>query len=134
VTDMDYRDLCSFLGEGFHTAFRKAYPDGPLSHEIWKLIARMPRDQWHAVLDFVAAPLALELGIEVPDNVPDDVRDDVRVELARKIKEMHDVLAAGEGKRGLGDFLSGLIEAYALYGDFNDNLAAMNDALEVASP
>lgn len=46
-------DLTEYLGEAIHTAFRKA-TDCDQAHPIWKLIQEMPREDWEAVLDFVA--------------------------------------------------------------------------------
>lgn len=40
------------LSEAFHTAFRKA-TEWKGSHEIWKLIQKMPDEDWGAVIDFV---------------------------------------------------------------------------------
>ena len=48
-------ELRSFLGEGFHTAFRKA-ADSDEANTIWHLIQKMDPDEWHAVLDFVTEP------------------------------------------------------------------------------
>ena len=45
-------DFRSLLGEGFHTAFRKAL-DSPESAQIWKLIDVMPHREWSAILGFV---------------------------------------------------------------------------------
>jgi hypothetical protein len=44
--------LRSVLGEGFHTAFRKA-TDCAQAHSIWTLIREMPDEDWSAVIDFV---------------------------------------------------------------------------------
>jgi hypothetical protein len=44
------------LAEGFHTAFRKAV-DHPYASVIHKLISDMPREDWGAVIDFVATPV-----------------------------------------------------------------------------
>jgi hypothetical protein len=52
-------DLRSALGEGFHTAFRKAV-DGHGSAEIHYAITKMPRKVWGDVLDFVLAGLPQE--------------------------------------------------------------------------
>jgi hypothetical protein len=49
-------ELCSFLGEGFHTAFRKV-TDSETGTQIWKLIQELDPDEWHQVLLFVAEPL-----------------------------------------------------------------------------
>jgi hypothetical protein len=53
VTDADIR---SMLGEGFHTAFRKAV-DHPYATVIHKLIRELPDGDYGAVVDFVAGPL-----------------------------------------------------------------------------
>jgi hypothetical protein len=45
-------DLRSLLAEGFHTAFRKA-TDCEEAWPIWKLIGKMPREDWGAVIGFV---------------------------------------------------------------------------------
>jgi hypothetical protein len=52
---IDYDTFCSLLGEGFHTAFRKA-SDSPESVTIWNAIARMDREDWMNVIEFVAEP------------------------------------------------------------------------------
>lgn len=49
VTDDEFKSL---LGEGFHTAFRKA-TDDPKSSEIWKLIQDLDPKSWDSVLGFV---------------------------------------------------------------------------------
>jgi len=49
--------LNDMLGEGLHTAFRKA-SDTPQSFQIWKLIQGMPDKEWRAILDFVSKPVA----------------------------------------------------------------------------
>jgi len=46
-------DIISFLGESFHTAFRKAVPDSEHCHKIWMLIREMPNDEWGAILEWV---------------------------------------------------------------------------------
>jgi len=53
VTDDDIR---SMLAEGFATAWRKS-TDTPESVVIWKLIDAMDREEWGAVISFVADPL-----------------------------------------------------------------------------
>jgi hypothetical protein len=45
-------DALSLLGEGFHTATRKA-GDGPSSTQLWRTIDEMPIDEWEAILNFV---------------------------------------------------------------------------------
>lgn len=53
MTGDEIREL---LGEGFHTAFRKA-TDSPEADAIWKLINELDDDEWASVINFVAAPL-----------------------------------------------------------------------------
>lgn len=53
VTDSDIR---SVIGEGFHTAFRKAV-DHPYATVIHKLIGDLPDEDWSAVIDFVSGPV-----------------------------------------------------------------------------
>lgn len=47
-------DLRSLIGEGFHTAFRKAL-DGPPAHEVWRMIRALPDKEWREVIDFVVS-------------------------------------------------------------------------------
>lgn len=56
----------NYLGEGFHTAFRKA-SDCPQAHPIWLLINEMPNKDWNSILTFVAEPLAELLEIELTE-------------------------------------------------------------------
>lgn len=49
---MTVGELRSVLGEGFHTAFRKA-TDDPLAFPIHRLIAQLGDGEFTAVLDFV---------------------------------------------------------------------------------
>lgn len=56
MPDKKVEQVAEFLGEGFHTAFRKATED-PQAHRIWDLISKMDGSEWHAVLMFVAEPL-----------------------------------------------------------------------------
>lgn len=49
---MTVGELRSILGEGFHTAFRKA-TDDPLAFPIHRLIAQLGDGEFTAVLDFV---------------------------------------------------------------------------------
>ncbi len=51
-----YSELRSMLGEGFHTAFRKAI-DGPGAMPIHHLISDMDDEDWGRVISFVAGPL-----------------------------------------------------------------------------
>lgn len=53
VTDSDIR---SMLGEGFHTAFRKAV-DSPYATVIHRLIRDLEPGEYGAVVDFTAGPL-----------------------------------------------------------------------------
>ena len=46
-------ELKEHLGEGFHTAFRKA-TSAPESTQIWKLINDMDDREWEKVIAFVA--------------------------------------------------------------------------------
>ena len=50
-------DVEEYLGEGIHTAFRKALPDSKQAHQIWKLIREMPDEDWEAIVKFVAIGL-----------------------------------------------------------------------------
>lgn len=45
-------EFLEFLGEAFHTAFRKA-SDSAEGVEIYRLIEEMPESDWTSVLDFV---------------------------------------------------------------------------------
>lgn len=47
-------EFVEILGEGIHTAFRKA-TDCEQAHSIWKLIQEMPGKDWESVLNFVAS-------------------------------------------------------------------------------
>lgn len=49
VSDEDMRSL---LGEGFHTAFRKAI-DGPDAMPIHRMISKMDPQDWSAVISWV---------------------------------------------------------------------------------
>jgi hypothetical protein len=49
-------DVCEFLGEGLHTAFRKA-GDSAEANQIWHLINTMDGAEWRSILRFVAGPL-----------------------------------------------------------------------------
>lgn len=46
-------EIISLLGEGFHTAFRKAIPDSDIGDQIWYLIRDLHPEDWGAVLEFV---------------------------------------------------------------------------------
>jgi hypothetical protein len=50
---LDRETLVSLLGEGFHTAFRKAV-DSEEAWEVWQMIKKMPGEDWAAILKFVA--------------------------------------------------------------------------------
>lgn len=50
-------EVAEFLGEGFHTALRKAVPDSEVADQIWRLIADMDDSEWSTVLHFVTDPL-----------------------------------------------------------------------------
>lgn len=52
LTNKQKEDIKSLLGEGFHTAFRKAV-DGHQSAKIHDLITEMPNLEWANVIDFV---------------------------------------------------------------------------------
>jgi hypothetical protein len=45
-------DLQSIIGEGFHTAFRKA-TDSPIATDIWAAIRALPDDEWRGILAFI---------------------------------------------------------------------------------
>lgn len=64
---IDRDTLRSLLGEGFHTAFRKAV-DTATAAQIHRLIAGMPLEHWEAVLSFVADGFPSE--VFVPDLTP----------------------------------------------------------------
>lgn len=49
-------EIKSNMGEGFHTAFRKAI-DGHDSHIIWQKINDLPADVWGYAIDFVGDPI-----------------------------------------------------------------------------
>lgn len=49
-------DVKSYLGEGFHTALRKA-GDSPQARMAWQAIDEMDPHEWDSVLRFVAEPL-----------------------------------------------------------------------------
>jgi hypothetical protein len=56
-------ELAAHLGEGFHTAFRKA-ADCSQAMRIHELIDDMPPNQWAAVIDFVTDALMPVIGVE----------------------------------------------------------------------
>ena len=49
---MNKKEVKSVLGEGFHTAFRKATV-GYTANDIWRLIKELPDEEWNAILEFV---------------------------------------------------------------------------------
>jgi len=53
---MDSEDFKELLGEGLHTAFRKA-SDSYEANKIWHLIMDMPGEEWDRIVQFVAEPL-----------------------------------------------------------------------------
>lgn len=59
--DCTKNNFISLLGEGFHTAFRKAVGDSPQARKIHELIQKMPNDEWHAILEFVYDGIKPEL-------------------------------------------------------------------------
>lgn len=59
----------SMLGEGFHTAFRKA-TDCDQAHPIWTLINQMPSGDWGAVLEFVTYGFEVSYGLAWADAEP----------------------------------------------------------------
>lgn len=61
TNEVSVNELIEYLGEGFHTAFRKA-SDSPEATQIWDLISNMPAHEWHAILEFVAVPVLNLLG------------------------------------------------------------------------
>lgn len=52
----DQEALMTFLGEGFHTAFRKV-GDSDEARIIYDAIEAMDPDEWDTILAFVVAPL-----------------------------------------------------------------------------
>ena len=49
----DYEDYRDYMGEGIHSAFRKA-SDHKSASLIHQLINDMPDEEWRAIVDFVA--------------------------------------------------------------------------------
>lgn len=49
-------DVANYVGEGFHTAFRKA-ADSAQADRIHKLITDLPSEEWSGIVRFVAEPL-----------------------------------------------------------------------------
>lgn len=54
MTAEQREDLKGVIGEGFHTAFRKA-TFCEQANTIWKAISEMPEEEWNEVLEFVMA-------------------------------------------------------------------------------
>ena len=50
--NLSKKEVKEVLGEGFHTAFRKAI-EGYTANDIWILIKELPDEEWNAILDFV---------------------------------------------------------------------------------
>jgi len=71
VTEEDIR---SMIGEGFHTAFRKAV-DSPESVVIHKLIKDMDPQEWSAIVSFVSGPViaALREAEQHADNTEQEI-------------------------------------------------------------
>jgi hypothetical protein len=75
TSDVTYDELAAHLGEGFHTAFRKA-TDCSQAWQIHRLIDNMPPREWRAVIEFVADALAPVLGISTEDGeIEEDAKD-----------------------------------------------------------
>jgi hypothetical protein len=53
---MDYETFRSHLGEGFHTALRKAGGSEEATR-AWSAIRQMNREEWRGVVNFVAEPV-----------------------------------------------------------------------------
>ncbi len=49
-------ELRAVLGEAIHTAFRKA-SDHPDAVRVWRILNRMPEEEWSAILDWIADSL-----------------------------------------------------------------------------
>lgn len=49
-------DFRAYLGEGIHTAFRKA-GQTRASSQVWNLIREMPPEEWSGIVRFVAVPM-----------------------------------------------------------------------------
>ncbi|MFB0520029.1 MAG: hypothetical protein ACETWD_01210 [Desulfatiglandales bacterium] len=56
LTKKQKETIEDLLGEGFHTAFRKA-SESKEGNQIWHLIKSLPDEEWGAVIDFVSHPL-----------------------------------------------------------------------------
>lgn len=68
TTDEAREYLVGMLGEGFHTAFRKAVPDSHIADRVWHLINDMPEDEWAAVLYFVVDGLR-SMNVEIRTEI-----------------------------------------------------------------
>ncbi len=55
----DRDELMEFLGEGFHTAFRKAVVDSYRATAVHDHIRNMRSEEWGAVLEFVVGGMEL---------------------------------------------------------------------------
>jgi hypothetical protein len=64
-------ELASLLGEGFHTAFRKA-ADSSEAVAIHKQISALPDVEWARIVEFVAHGLIVS-GLEVDTPAPEGV-------------------------------------------------------------
>ena len=62
------------LSEAFHTAFRKA-TEWKGSHEIWKLIQKMPDGDWGTVIDFVYDTVLKEKEYHERDSLLVELQD-----------------------------------------------------------
>jgi hypothetical protein len=56
LTEAQLYELCSYLGEGIHTAFRKA-AESDESTQIWYLISDLRPEEWRDVVYYVATNL-----------------------------------------------------------------------------
>lgn len=95
-------EFLSLLGEGMHTAFRKAV-DTSLSATVWRAIDAMPAADWAEILAFVA------------DGMPDEMfqptsRDET---IAAEVRRAVDSKPRTDGERAA--FEAGARFARALY-------------------
>jgi hypothetical protein len=68
--EVDREDLKSMIGEGFHTAFRKAF-DSERAMPLHTMITELPDEEWDAVLEFVLyglIPWFKEKGIQITET------------------------------------------------------------------
>lgn len=84
-------ELIDHLGEGIHTAFRKA-TDCEQAHPIWKLIQEMPAEDWTAVLKFVAL---LDCGVDYGLTAVVEQRNALEKRLAQADRWKQAILDAG---------------------------------------